>query len=282
MTSIDGIKKSKSAVKLPKTKPKKVFQVSMDEIKKPVLKAALKKKVSATPVIHSNIVFTPVITQHVSRNSFRQKLPIVLSVLLLAIGFATGAWATSRTQQIAAEFEVETPATPIPLAELNSLGPVETVPNEVLFNLPLNQLEIYLEEVLKTPEMKEAEKLAVRKEKLKVFLEDYKSPFIEHIDTLAELQHWKLVLAISFAESGMGRRCKDNNCSGIGVAPGHPYWREYESHREWMIDLDSLLERRYKDWSLEKMNGVYVQPKNPNWLLATKQVLADLQEREIE
>ncbi len=124
---------------------------------------------------------------------------------------------------------------------------------------------------------------AERKARLKKYLKDRNSPFYEDdqaLDSLLSLPHMKLILAISYAESTMGRNCYYNNCSGIG---GYvPNLRKYKEFRNWMIDLNDLLERRYKDWTLEEMCGVYVQPCNPNWLKATRQVLNELKERQIE
>ncbi len=168
------------------------------------------------------------------------------------------------------------------LTEPAAFGLVADVPNEVLFNLTIEQLEGYLEEALKTDEVREAESLALRKQKLKEYLEYRKSPFVGIIDTIVELRHWKLVLAISNSESSLGKRCHSNNCSGIGVEPGHLLWREYQSTADWAKDLDKLLEKRYKDWTLEEMNGVYNQPGSSNWLAAARQVLEELQERGIE
>jgi hypothetical protein len=129
---------------------------------------------------------------------------------------------------------------------------------------------------------KAAERMATRKEKLRAYLQGKKTPFASVADTIAEQPHWKLILAISFAESTFGKNCVDNNCSNIGVKPGHDYWRKYKTLNDWVIDFNRLLERRYKNWSLEQMNGVYVQPKNPNWLAATRQILEELQEQGIE
>jgi hypothetical protein len=160
--------------------------------------------------------------------------------------------------------------------------PVSQVPNDVLFNLSIDQLESYLSEAFKTDEVREAELLEQRMEKIQKYLLSKKSPLAKYSDTIASQKHWKLILAISNAESGFGKHCANNNCSGIGVAPGHLTWREYKTMREWVLDFNSLLEKKYKDWTLEQMNGVYVQPKNPNWLLATKQVLEEIQELGIE
>ena len=156
------------------------------------------------------------------------------------------------------------------------------MPNDILFNLSFQQLENYLNSLVLTPEVQQAQALADRKLKLKAYLEEKRSPFVNIIDTLAELKHWQTVLAISFAESSLGKHCADNNCSGIGVEPGHPLWRSYDSTAEWAKDLDKLIDKRYKDWSLEAMNGVYNKPGSDNWLFATKQILYELQEWGIE
>lgn len=223
--------------------------------------------------------------------SQRFYLPIAILVVLISASFIAGAYFTWRTDKSLARDENQTPtvsspsspAPSLPVVEgAAALGPISQVPNEVLFNLTLDQLEIYLAEALKTPEMKEAERLAARKEKLKEYLEEKRSPFVEIVNTIAELKHWKLILAISNSESTLGKRCYNNNCSGIGVEPGHPLWREYENKAEWAKDLDRLIEKRYKDWTLEEMNGVYNQPGSQNWLLASKQVLEEMQERGIE
>jgi hypothetical protein len=73
----------------------------------------------------------------------------------------------------------------------------------------------------------------------------------------------------------------DNNCSNIGVKPGHELWHEYKNYGEWIVDFNKLLERRYKDWTLDDMCGVYVKPCNKNWLMATRQVLDELNEKQI-
>jgi hypothetical protein len=223
---------------------------------------------------------------HKWQGLFNYKLTFGLIMFVLA--FSLGMYFTWTTDSSKAE-ETETivtassqvPKLPV-VAGVSTLGPINQVPNDILFNLTLDQLEDYLTEALKTPEMKEAEKLAERKAKLKTYLQTKNSPLVSIADTIAELKHWKLVLAISNSESSLGRRCYENNCSGIGVEPGHPLWRSYKTKADWAKDLDKLLERRYKNWTLEKMNGVYNQPGSENWLLASKQILEELQEREIE
>lgn len=126
-------------------------------------------------------------------------------------------------------------------------------------------------------------KIEERKAKLKTYLEDRKSPFAEDdlIDTIARQEHWKLILAIANAESSLGKHCTDQNCSGIGVAPGTPTWRKYKAIKNWVLDLNRLLEKSYSTSTLTDMCGVYVQPCNQNWLIATHQIIDELDQRGI-
>jgi hypothetical protein len=124
-----------------------------------------------------------------------------------------------------------------------------------------------------------------RAEKLQTYLAGRRSAFAKDpavVETIARQPHWKLILAVANAESSLGRSCPDNNCSGIGVKRGHPLWREYKATKNWVLDLNRLLERRYKEWTLEDMCGVYVQPCNPNWLVATTQILDELKAQGID
>lgn len=236
--------------------------------------------VSSVRKTRRNVVFSPL------AGFLKHKFSAMAVLASLAIAFTAGGWLVWQTSQTEAEAQSQSAADfyePVPLvAGAVTLGPVQNVPNEVLFNLTIDQLETYLSEVLKTDQVREAERLAARKEKLRAYLEEKHSPFVDIVDTIAELKHWKMVLAISNSESTLGKRCYGNNCSGIGVEPGHPLWRTYASTAEWAKDLNRLIEKRYKDWTLEKMNGVYNQPGSRNWLLASKQILAELQERGIE
>lgn len=218
-----------------------------------------------------------------------KKLPIALSVFLLLIGFAFGLWSSwdaknseAETQVLGAYTERADQPAPTMLKVSEVPGTYESVakiPNDVFYTFTIDQLENQIREMAKTPEMREAEILALRKEGLKKYLDERDSPFVEIVDTIAELKHWKIVLAVSNSESSLGKRCADENCSGIGVEPGHPLWRKYPSKREWAKDLDRLIEKRYKNWTLEQMNGVYNQPGSKNWVKAARQVLEDLEER---
>ncbi|HYC79456.1 MAG TPA: hypothetical protein VEC17_00325 [Candidatus Binatia bacterium] len=123
-----------------------------------------------------------------------------------------------------------------------------------------------------------AAQLAERKEKLREYLKSKNSPFAEDegaLDAFVSSRNMKLMVAISFVESTLGKHCYYYNCSGIGGTP--PTLRKYDSYAEWIKDFDDLLERRYKDLPIEKFIGLYVQPGSPNWLYGVKQVLGELQ-----
>lgn len=131
------------------------------------------------------------------------------------------------------------------------------------------------------PDIENSTSIEVRKHLLYRYLSEWNSPLVENIDTIAVQPYWQLILAISFAESSLGKKCADNNCSGIGVAPGHPKWQKYESRDDWVMALNRLLNKRYKNQTLDQMCGVYVQPCTDNWLRATGQILKELKERGI-
>ncbi len=71
----------------------------------------------------------------------------------------------------------------------------------------------------------------------------------------------------------------DNNCSGIGVAPGHRLWRKYTTHLDWFKDMSALMEKpMYKEkfTTFQKMRGVYVQPGSANWVNGAQAKYNDL------
>jgi hypothetical protein len=104
---------------------------------------------------------------------------------------------------------------------------------------------------------------------LKQYLDDIDSPLGEYAADIIQQPQWQRALAISYVESHMGRYCYDNNCSGIGVKPGHPSWRKYSTKLDWFIDLNNLLEKpiyKEKYTTFARMKGVYVQPGSQNWV----------------
>jgi hypothetical protein len=120
-----------------------------------------------------------------------------------------------------------------------------------------------------------------RREKLRAYLASKGSPFAKEDDTLDAFllsPYTKLMLGITYAESGFVN-CMHHNCSGIG---GSSNFQSYPNHAEWVNALSRLLERRYKNWTIEKMNGVYVQPPNPNWVKAIYQTYRELEKAGVE
>jgi len=210
-----------------------------------------------------------------------------LSIFLLLSTYLSGIWTGISTSRSYAEFVFsESPsdqkkeqATDLKVAALNGLGQITlSSSDENLFAMSIDQLE----NVFERKRIQMTERLYdQRAEKIKEYLTGKKAPFAEYAGTIARQPHWQLILAISFAESSWGKNCVDNNCSNIGVKPGHELWRDYDNYGEWIVDFNRLLERRYKDWTLKEMCGVYVKPCNKNWLLATTQVLGELKEKQI-
>jgi len=185
--------------------------------------------------------------------------------------------AANNQPQVVTEVVHPGPAVVASFGSLPTSSMDTTLTNTVLFNTPIENLDSYFNPPPPAPDI-----LALRKTKLKTFLESYHSPLAAAADTIAEQSHWKLIMAIAFAESTFGKNCVDFNCSNIGVKPGSPIWHQYASYNEWVVDFNGLLERRYKDQTLTQMCGVYVKPCNPNWLLATQQILDGLQAQGID
>lgn len=216
---------------------------------------------------------------------FKNYLYYFAGAFVLLLVFFSGMAYYAKTPRIIAE---DGEYSQVPAGKIFPLAPAPegsglSLNEQALYILPLDKLEnLVQEETEKNIKKAEEFQLSRRQNKLADFLKDYSSPFEKYVEVVSKLKHWRLVLAISFAESGLGKRCADFNCGGIGVEPGHALWRTYKNYGEYLQDLDKLLERRYKDWSLQKMCGVYVQPCNENWLRATGQILSEITERKIE
>lgn len=108
---------------------------------------------------------------------------------------------------------------------------------------------------------------------LETYLNNHNSPLANYTVDLLQHDNWKTVVAISFVESNMCVHHYYYNCSGIG---GQAYLRKYSGFDGWIDDMSSLLDKRYQGWSFDKMNGVYVQPKSPNWAMGAKKIYAEL------
>jgi hypothetical protein len=218
----------------------------------------------------------------------QKKVSVAVAVFGLLLAFGAGMWTVLDTKntvadtkpQILGAFTDQSNSSPPVAGGVTVSGPQlqgqeGSVSNDALFNTPIEYLKNYLDSI-SAPAM-----LKQRTDQIEQFLKNHHSPLSSSAGTIAQQDHWRLILAISFAESTLGKNCVDNNCSNIGVKPGAPSWHQYSSYDEWVVDFNHLLDKRYKDSTLEQMCGVYVQPCNPNWLAATKQILTELQDQGI-
>ncbi len=116
-------------------------------------------------------------------------------------------------------------------------------------------------------------------QKLKTYLESKGSPLAIYSAEIIQQPQWQRALAISYVESNFGKRCANNNCSGIGVSPSHPSWRRYATKLEWFKDMSALLEKpTYKEkyTTCSKMKGVYVVPGSARWVNGCNKVSEEL------
>lgn len=122
------------------------------------------------------------------------------------------------------------------------------------------------------------ENIEVQSKMLRAYLESKGSPLADYTDILLAQKDWKTILAISNAESTLGKHCYYNNCSGIygRYNQGYAGLKRYETKADWIVDLQELLTKRYSGWTLDKMNGIYVYPSSTSWIRATKSVYTDL------
>jgi hypothetical protein len=290
--NLDGIKKPKKADVRLKSQPVKVRVLKVDGLVKRPVKKAVEKSVFCPFFVvpgrkkskksEAALFFQKVYSQ--------QKVPVAAAVLALMIAFVSGMWSVLDTKSIVADDQPQVLG--VTTDQPNSAGPVPSgspvsgtqlqnqnsgsVDNNVLFNTPIEYLQSYFAAIAQ-PDI-----VAKRTTKLQAYLAAKNSPLVSAAGTIAQASHWKLILAIAFAESTLGKNCSDNNCSNIGVKPGAPSWRTYSSYSAWVADFNRLLDKKYSDWTLEQMCGVYVKPCNSNWLLATQEILNDLKAQGIE
>jgi len=125
---------------------------------------------------------------------------------------------------------------------------------------------------------KEQENTAKKVALLKEYLESKNAPLADYADVLIAQPDWKTIIAISHAESNMGKHCYFNNCSGIyeRYDKGYAGLKKYPTKADWIVDLQQLLANRYDGWTLEDMNGTYVYPKSSNWIKATTTIYDEL------
>src|SRR5665213_1031284 len=100
------------------------------------------------------------------------------------------------------------------------------------------------------------ENLQKENDLLKDYLEKKGSPLAPYTGILLAQPDWKTILAISNAESTLGKHCYFNNCSGIygRYDMGYAGLKKYETMADWIVDLQTLLTKHYSGWTLDQMN----------------------------
>ena len=129
--------------------------------------------------------------------------------------------------------------------------------------------EIYLD----TPLLKNAEVLSA-------YLASKQSPLADKSVYLLKQRDWKLIVAISQAESNMCKRQLGNNCWGIGGG-NH---RKYPNLEFAITDAQTVI-GKYVDRGADTPQEIlprYVGWNNQNWVLAVSQVLNQLEQLPLE
>lgn len=111
---------------------------------------------------------------------------------------------------------------------------------------------------------------------LKAYLAGKNSPLQDHVEILLLQPNWKVVLAISQAESNLCKRQLGHNCWGIGGG-NH---RKYPSYAEAIIDANAVVQKYWDRGhrSTKTMMPYYVGWQNHSWVLATQSILAELEQ----
>lgn len=115
---------------------------------------------------------------------------------------------------------------------------------------------------------------------IREFLTEKKSPLAPETEFLMRQKHWRLLIAISAIESQYCKRQIAFNCWGIG---GDSVYRHYSSIRAAILDANDLIEHwqeRGRWLTVEDMDGHYVVPANPNWVLTVNKVLNQINQYE--
>lgn len=115
---------------------------------------------------------------------------------------------------------------------------------------------------------------------LSAYLTSKQSPLATKAHYLLNQRDWKLIIAISQAESQMCKRQLGNNCWGIGGGNHRKY-----PNLELAITDAQIVIGKYVDSGADTAKEIlprYVGWNNPNWVLAVNQVLYQLEQLPLE
>ena len=120
--------------------------------------------------------------------------------------------------------------------------------------------------------------LLERKEFLQKYLALKNSPLADHVDALSEQTQWKLIIAISQAESSACKKLPPSsyNCWGIGGAWDLKY---YENYDQAIADVNRILEQHYIQAGLNTPKTIvnkWVGHNSPNWQAQVQTILNQL------
>jgi hypothetical protein len=229
-------------------------------------------KVSVYHITDQIIVIPP------SKSTRRFFVPIFVITLLVmgAVGGGFAVWESKFGQA-----DREEPASTVPISASGQQKSIPISFDQSELNVVADLLPLLIQENRREPSPEELRNKE-RKDKLRAYLAKWKSPLAKEegaLDALLVARNMRMVIAISHVESNMCKKHLYHNCSGIG---GSSAFRKYPNFAGWVKDMDSLLERRYKNLPVEKFIGVYVQPGSQNWVDGVKQILAELKRGGIE
>jgi len=121
-----------------------------------------------------------------------------------------------------------------------------------------------------------------RRQRLMLWLQDKKSPLAEFSSELLATKNWKLIVALSAAESTYCRFYPKAtaNCWGVGSSP---LWDFGDTLPQGIAAMDEFLEtyprsslKKYARMSPAEMNGLYKQPAGAIWQNTVESVILQL------
>lgn len=201
---------------------------------------------------------------------------IVTTGVIILAAFCGGAWATWSTRQTNATLKQSVGQ----ISATNTGDPVPLDFDQSQLNIVANLLPALIEQNRHDPTPEELRD-KLRKMSLITYLAEKKSPLAKDeaaVNALLSAKNMKMILGISFVESNMCKKQVAFNCSGIGGSS----LRKYDGFAGWVKDFDNLLEKRYKNLTVDQFRGYYVQPGSQNWVDGVKQILAELKTNNLE